>query len=60
MEPGSASLSLAMPGSLPVNLLCLCRAPRLSLLVEVEIPEADGVACGELVLQALTECLHRS
>ena len=48
-----------MPGSLPVNLVCFCRAPRLSLLVEVDIPEAeDGLACGELVLQALTECLH--
>ena len=59
MAPGSANLSLAMPGSLPVNLVCFCRAPRLSLLVEVDIPEAeDGLACGELVLQALTECLH--
>ena len=29
--------------------------------VEVEIPEAEeGVARGELVLQALTECLHGS
>ena len=39
-----------MPGSLPVNLVCFCRAPRLSLLVEVEIHEAEGVARGELVL----------
>ena len=33
----------------------------LSLLIEVEIPEAEnGLARGELVLQALTECLHGS
>ena len=57
MGPGSASLSLAMPGSLPVNLVCFCYL----LLIEVEIPEAEnGLARGELVLQALTECLHGS
>ncbi|OLP84394.1 hypothetical protein AK812_SmicGene34734 [Symbiodinium microadriaticum] len=57
VEPGSASLSLAMPGSLPVNLVCFCYL----LLIEVEIPEAEnGLARGELVLQALTECLHGS
>lgn len=59
MGPGSASLSRAMPGSLPVNLVSFCRAPRPSLLVEVEVPEEeqDGVARGELVLQALTGML---